>query len=271
MESQSLLFQTQSDYEQIKGQLDEQNTKFEELNNKCLMLEAENSSIQEKYQAIKAERNTLKQKNESLVKDLSRIRKTGMEISDIERIIQENSDLHAQVELLKVQQSHIMRDLDSEQAPLTPEGGEKSIDESSLTSGPSVEELRRAWDQKSELERMVKELTEYVTAQQSQLDTMKNVNRQLTEELRVAGSRRAPLKPFFDKDAKANADADIKNVKLQQGQSNHDALAKVVEERDSLKMELVRYAAFIRFYIYILEAKFYNVSARKGIGQSTIR
>jgi chromosome segregation ATPase len=251
MESQALLSETQTSFEQVKANVDELNAKFEEVNSKCTTLEAENNSIQEKYQAVKAERNTLKQKNESLAKDMARIRKTGMEISDIERIIQENSDLHAQVELLRAQQSHLVGDL--EHAPSKEEEMENSNDDSGESSGPSAEELRRAWEQKTELERMVKELTEYVNAKQSQLDTMKDVNRQLTEELQnVARSRRAPLKPFFDKDAKASADTD-KNLKLMQGQNNTEALTKVIEERDSLKTELVSKYVMKRYLRFTLE------------------
>ena len=238
METQQLLSQSQSSYDHVKIQMEELQAKFDDVNSRCLTLEADNNSTQEKYQAIKVERNTLKQKNESLAKDMARIRKTGMEISDIERIIQENSDLHAQVELLKAQQPEIVGNLDHDENAQSTDAGENSNDDNDAISGPTAEELRRAWEQKAELERMVKELTEYVNAKQSQLDTMKDINKQLTEELQnVARSRRAPLKPFFDKDTKAGTDTDNKGIKAIS--NSNEALSKVVEERDSLKIELV--------------------------------
>ena len=235
-----MLSQTQSVNEEMKLEVDEMHVKLDEVNNKYFSLEAEKNSIQEKYQAIKAERNNLKQKTESLVKEMSRIRKTGLEISDIERIMQENSDLRAEVETLKAQKLRLAEELATEQVPSNQEV-ENSSETNTVAIAASPEELHRALEQKAELERMVKELTEYVDAKQSQLDTMKDVNRQLTEELQnAARSRRMPLKPFFDKDAKAVADADSKTAKSLLTQQNQaEALTKVVEERDSLKNELV--------------------------------
>jgi hypothetical protein len=50
---------------------------------------------------------------------------------------------------------------------------------------PAGDALRNALLQKFELERVVKELTEYVNAKEMQIETLKTINRALTQELQI--------------------------------------------------------------------------------------
>jgi chromosome segregation ATPase len=232
-EMQVVLSQTQSDYELIRSQFDELKTRYEDINAKVSTLETEKDSIQEKYLSVKAERNTMKQKADSLAKEIS-------------RMIQENASLQTEVQSLHADKHSLSKELVMETMDEECESSSIADNENTI---PSLEEHRRVLDQKAELERMVKELTEYVSAKESQLDTMKDVNRQLTEELQnVARSRRMPVKPLFDKESKSISDGDRNKAKTE---NLSEALSKVIEERDSIKNELVRWMFFVAIKLYI--------------------
>jgi len=136
-------------------------------------------AIQKKNQQLKGERNSYKQKNESLSKEVTRLCRGGKNIRDIEKILADHESLLQETELLRAQKRKALEEahkyrISYEQAKAA---------EEALALNPDERETRRILERTAELERLLAEMTDYVTAKQMQLDTLKEVNEELQREI----------------------------------------------------------------------------------------
>ena len=134
----------------------------------------ENANV--KCQKVKVERNTFKQRADSLAKDMSRVCKNGMGVDKIESVMQECETLKHEVSLLKTQKRRALDELNESRRL-----HEQSI-KAQVKAGINGEAVR-ALEQRDELERVVSELTEYVNAKEMQLQTLMEVNQALQDEV----------------------------------------------------------------------------------------
>merc|ERR1712238_168935 len=132
--------------------------------------------VQKKNQQLQGERNNYKQKNESLSKEVARLCRGGRNMHDIHQIVADHDSFVQETELLRVQKrkavedAHMYRTL-YEQV--------KAVEEMSELE----QETRYALERTTELERLLAEMTEYVSAKEMQFDTMREVNVALQEEI----------------------------------------------------------------------------------------
>ncbi len=136
-------------------------------------------AIQKKNQLLKGERNSYKQKNESLSKEVARLCRGGKNIRDIEKVLADHESLVQETELLRAQKRKALEEahkyrISYEQAKAA---------EEALALKPDERETRRILERTAELERLLAEMTDYVTAKQMQLDTLKEVNEELQREI----------------------------------------------------------------------------------------
>ncbi|KAG7370179.1 hypothetical protein IV203_027925 [Nitzschia inconspicua] len=130
-----------------------------------------------KNQQLKGERNSYKQKNDSLSKEISRLCRNGRTIRDIERIVADHEALVQEAEVLRVQKRKALE-----------EAHKYRTSYEQIKSSEQVlcveEDTLRAVERSAELERLLTEMTDYVHAKEMQLETMKQVNEALQDEIR---------------------------------------------------------------------------------------
>ena len=135
-------------------------------------------ALQIKMQKLQAERNNAKQKADSLSKEVSRLCRNGRTLRDVEKIVLDEDSRQMEVSLLKSQKRQALEDLHHY----------RTAYEQTLMAQAKAGldgEAMRALEQKAELERVVSDMTEYVSAKEMQLETLKQVNQALTEELHM--------------------------------------------------------------------------------------
>jgi hypothetical protein len=135
-------------------------------------------TLQVKMQQLQAERNNYKQKADSLSKEVSRLCKNGRTLRDIEKIVLDEDSRQMEVSLLKSQKRQALEDLHHYRTAY-----EQTI-MAQHKAGMDGEAMR-ALEQKAELERVISDMTEYVNAKEMQLETLKQVNQALSEELHM--------------------------------------------------------------------------------------
>jgi hypothetical protein len=133
-------------------------------------------SLMQKNQQLKGERNNYKQKNESLSKEISRLCRDGRTIRDIEKLVADHEALVQEAELLRVQKRKALEDAHRYRTSY------EQIKASEQVLGVEEDTLR-AVERSAELERLLTEMTDYVQAKEMQLETMKQVNEALQEEI----------------------------------------------------------------------------------------
>ena len=141
-------------------------------------LEAQDT--RKKILKIKGEKNSFKQKADSLAKEMSRICKNGLGIKDIEKLMHDHKVIKTEVNLLTAQKRKALEQLHHY----------KSAYENSVLAQEKAgmnKEAMRALEQRVQLERVVDNMTEYLNAKEMQLETMREVNQTLTEEIRMLG------------------------------------------------------------------------------------
>ena len=137
---------------------------------------AELDTLQMKIQKLKAERNNYKQKSDSLSKEMSRVCRQGRTIKDVEKIIADDAARRQEVELLRDQKRKALEDLNHYRTAF-----EQSRVAQRLAGLDS--ETTKMYERNAELERLLSELTEYVSAKEMQLETLKEINDALQEEI----------------------------------------------------------------------------------------
>jgi exonuclease SbcC len=133
--------------------------------------------LQKKNQQLKGERNSYKQKNDGLLKEISRLCKSGRSIKDIEKILLDSDALVEEVETLRRQKRKALEEAHTYRT---------SYEQSKVAQQASGidYETHRSLERNAELERLLAEMTEYVTAKEMQLETYKQINEQLQVEIR---------------------------------------------------------------------------------------
>eukprot|EP00934_Nitzschia_sp_Nitz4_P008619 Nitzschia sp. Nitz4//scaffold4_size323378//306915//309716//NITZ4_000716-RA/size323378-processed-gene-0.392-mRNA-1//-1//CDS//3329553567//8609//frame0 len=132
--------------------------------------------LEKKVQQLRGERNSLKQKNDSLSKEIAHLCKNGRSIKDIERVLVDYQVVQDEVENLRKQKRKAM-----EEAHTYRTSFEKARAAHEMLGVES--ETRAALERNAELERLLAEMTEYVNAKEMQMETMKLVNEHLQHEI----------------------------------------------------------------------------------------
>lgn len=135
------------------------------------------NSLVLQVQNAKGERNRWKQKADSLAKEMSRICRGGS-INDIEKLMNGHQELKKEVSLLRSQKKKAEEELEES---LNVHASYVQAQELVNSDASSIRAVQKC----SELERLVSHMTEYVNAKESQLDSIKAINRALTEELHL--------------------------------------------------------------------------------------
>jgi len=135
-------------------------------------------TIQKVNQQLKGERNNFKQKNESLSKEVARLCRGGRNMRDIEKILSDHESLLQETELLRVQKRKALEDAHQYRTSY-----EQVRAAEEMSSGMDDRETRRVLERTKELERLLSEMTDYVSAKEMQLDTIRQVNETLQEEI----------------------------------------------------------------------------------------
>eukprot|EP00977_Amphora_coffeiformis_P029142 scaffold39012_cov191-Amphora_coffeaeformis.AAC.1 len=154
--------------------LEEQAKLESEKSNSCRV---ELDTLQMKIQKLKAERNNYKQKSDSLSKEISRVCRQGRTIKDVEKIILDDASRRQEVELLRDQKRKALEDLNHYRTAF-----EQSRAAQRLAG--LDHETSKMYERNAELERLLSELTEYVSAKEMQLETLKEINDTLQEEIK---------------------------------------------------------------------------------------
>ena len=138
-------------------------------------LTASLNNSRNQIQKCKADRNKWKQKAESLAKEMSKICRSSNESSnDIGDLHAEINSLRKEVALVKLQKKKAEDDLEESVLVHT-----RYVEAHLRSDGNAI----RAYQKVDELERVLQNLTEYVDAKETQLLSIQEVNRALTEEL----------------------------------------------------------------------------------------
>ncbi|KAI2500527.1 hypothetical protein MHU86_13951 [Fragilaria crotonensis] len=152
-----------------------ENLESEKTRRKQCEVELEN--VQRLNQKLKSERNGFKQKAESLTKEMSRLCKGGLTIQSIEKVLADEESRRTEVDVLRAQKKAALEDLHQYRSAYE----QQLVAQLNIgVNGAAI----KALEQKAELERVVSDLTEYVGAKEMQLQTMRQVNQALTEELK---------------------------------------------------------------------------------------
>jgi len=128
-------------------------------------------------QKLKAERNSYKQKGDSLAKEMSRLCRDGRTVRDIEKILADDTTRSEEVIVLREQKRKALEQVDHFRMAY-----EQSL--SAQRRAGLDHDAGKLLERNAELERLLTELTEYLNAKEMQLDTMKQVNDALQSEIR---------------------------------------------------------------------------------------
>ena len=167
----------QNELELARKSIGALNARVDEERTKAATSQAQVDPLQKKIQQLKGERNSYKQKNESLSKEVGRLCKNGRSIKDIEKIVIEYHSLLEEVETLRKQKKKAL-----EEAHLYRTSYEHSK-AAQILSGIEGD-TQTVLERNAELSRLLVETTEYINAKEMQLETMKQVNEQLQAEIR---------------------------------------------------------------------------------------
>ena len=146
---------------------------------KALSCQNQLEVIQKKNQQLKGERNSYKQKNESLSKEVARLCRGGKNIRDIEKSLADHASLLQETELLRAQKRKALEEAHKYRTSYEQAKAAEEV----LSLKPDERETRRILERTAELERLLSEMTDYVSAKQMQLDTMKEINEELQREI----------------------------------------------------------------------------------------
>jgi hypothetical protein len=144
---------------------------------KTTACKSELKAQQMKIQKLIAERNSYKQKGDSLSKEIGRVCRNGRTIRDVEKILFDDPSRREEVNSLREQKRKALEDLQHY----------RTAYEQSRTAQKMAgmdHDSTKVFERNAELERLLSELTEYVSAKEMQLETFKLVNDALQTEIR---------------------------------------------------------------------------------------
>jgi chromosome segregation ATPase len=160
---------------QLKEELQAAQKESDDKKSSISDLTASLNNTRNQIQKCKADRSKWKQKAESLAKEMSKICRNSNESSnDLDNLHAEINSLRKEVSLLKLQKKKAEDDLVESVLVHT-----RYVEAHLRSDGDAI----RAYQKVDELERVLQNLTEYVDAKETQLLSIQEVNRALTEEL----------------------------------------------------------------------------------------
>jgi hypothetical protein len=184
------ILELQSAVEQTRKELQEKDSLIATMQTECKELEdkyqqgqtvveahqQEHAALTMKLQKLKAERCHFKQKNESLQKEIAAICKNGRTIRQVEKLIADDAARQQEVALLRQQKKEALTELEHYRTAY------QEAKHAQKMAGLDLD-VTRLLERNAELERLVGELTEFVEAKESQLETVKRVNEALQAEI----------------------------------------------------------------------------------------
>jgi len=129
-------------------------------------------------QKIKAERNSYKQKGDSLAKEIAKVCRSGRTIREVEKIIADDAARREEVALLRKQKQKALEELEHYRTAFEQSRAAQKMAGMDHDSAKLLE-------RNAELQRLLTELTEYLNAKEMQLETLKQVNEALQSEIRT--------------------------------------------------------------------------------------
>lgn len=139
--------------------------------------QSERDQHQIRIQKLLAERNSYKHKSDSLGREMARVCQHGRSLRDVERILAEEAGRTQEIEVLRDQKKKATEELQRYQILY------EQARRVQLLAGLDCD-VTKVLERNEELERLLSELTEYVSAKEMQLQTLKDVNDALQGELR---------------------------------------------------------------------------------------
>lgn len=132
---------------------------------------------QMKVQKLKAERNSYKQKGDSLAKEMNRICRNGRTVREVEKILADDVTRREETNLLREQKRKALEQVEHFRTAY-----EQSLSVQKLAG--LDHDAGKLLERNAELERLLSDLAEYLNAKEMQLETMKQVNDALQAEIR---------------------------------------------------------------------------------------
>ncbi|CAB9512571.1 expressed unknown protein [Seminavis robusta] len=175
--------------ESTKDTLEEVQKEMEMCQESASSIKLELKGIQSKNQKLKSERNSFKQKADSLSREIARICRNGRSLADVERMLADDEARREEVMLLRKQKRKALEECHSYRKSYEQSRAAREIlmATSSTSSNKNkkhdINQSALLLERNLELERVVTELTEYVNAKEMQLETMKQVNAALQDEI----------------------------------------------------------------------------------------
>jgi len=163
--------------EKTRSQVKELTQRLEEEQAKSNSHHTEHGALQVKIQKLISERNSYKQKGDSLSKEIGRVCRNGRTVRDVEKIIADDASRQQEVELLRDQKRKALDDLEHYRTAY------EQLRAAQDMAGVD-QDASKVLERIAELERLLSDLTEYVSAKEMQLDTYKQVNEALQSEIR---------------------------------------------------------------------------------------
>jgi seryl-tRNA synthetase len=142
----------------------------------------EASKIKSQFQKTRGERNTYKQKADSLAKEMSRICRNGRGIADIEKLIHNHQALNVEAAQLRSDKKKALEEVEDCRAE------HEQFVQAQIQAGADGEAVRTV-QRNMELQGIITGMTEYLDAKEMQLESVQDANRALTEELRLMADR----------------------------------------------------------------------------------
>lgn len=174
------------------AKLNSENVKEQETR-KGLLKELEDKAgalmeIENENQKLKTQRNKYKQKADSLSKEMSRICKGGtLKVQDVEKMLDDRESMKSEIFALKKGKQNALREIDEYRTECSnlKRAQQLLLQNSESTHGGanSSKEFSKSLERSAELEKIIEDMTEYVQAKEMQIETMRDVNKTLMEEV----------------------------------------------------------------------------------------
>jgi len=178
----------QNELKEAKGIVDELSKKYTVAKAAATKSTTEADKIKADYRRLKMERNSLKNKAESLQKEMNQIAKKSknnqVDSAAFDKLQQE-------LQQLRLEHTELQRDIDTERTEKR--DLKAALNASRLAhQNPIINYQPTAESEGSpraeELERIISEMTEYSSAQALQIETLRQINAALTEDITNTGS-----------------------------------------------------------------------------------
>jgi hypothetical protein len=175
--SNEMQAQCRAELAEARAELEAERSQQQVERSKVAAQTSELQQLQIKIQKVIAERNNYRQKSDSIGKEMARICKNGRTLREVEKILAEEASRRQELEVLREQKKKASEELQKYQILY------EQARRVQLMAGIDYD-TSSVLERNEELERLLAELTEYVSAKEMQLETLKQVNDALQAEIR---------------------------------------------------------------------------------------